>query len=44
MLGSMVRALNAAGIVPILSLDNRMAASGDGTSAQVGPKRSCGLV
>lgn len=29
----MVRALNKAGIVPILSLDNRLAASGVGTSA-----------
>ena len=35
MLGRMVRALNAANIVPILSLDNRMAASGAGTKAQV---------
>lgn len=31
--GRQVRAMNAAGIVPILSLDNRLAASGAGTAA-----------
>ena len=37
MLGSMVKQLNAAGITPILSLDNRLAASGDGLPGLAAP-------